>query len=273
VLRIGDSVIDKISDEVVDGDFLVAVVSPDSVESQWCRHELAVALTQGINEHRVKVLPIRFRSATMPAPLGSLYWGDADAQSVEDLARDVARAMAVDHDPARSPPAVDQHRPHAERPDDATVAGIDGLGKLTLTVVHELERASGGAETQDLRHSRRRLRFELDSLREEVRFALPLVGQLATGELGGGPVVGLDIDVIEADLFAELRAVRTQVAQGLPLVPRWTMGGTHGRVDAGSRDAVAYLWEIDRGREGRNIMVFISRTAMGSSDERPQTRG
>jgi predicted nucleotide-binding protein len=37
VLRIGDSLIERISDAIAEGDFLIAVVSPDSVESEWCR--------------------------------------------------------------------------------------------------------------------------------------------------------------------------------------------------------------------------------------------
>jgi hypothetical protein len=47
--------------------FLVAVVSPDSLASEWCQHELALAKTQGIGQRRVKVLPVRFRGAAMPA--------------------------------------------------------------------------------------------------------------------------------------------------------------------------------------------------------------
>jgi hypothetical protein len=69
VLRIGDSLIRAISEEIANGDFLVAVVSPDSVESEWCQKELAVAATQGIDERRMKVLPVRYR--------GGGYAGDA----------------------------------------------------------------------------------------------------------------------------------------------------------------------------------------------------
>jgi hypothetical protein len=33
VLQIGDSLIQKIAGEIADGDFLIAIISPDSVES------------------------------------------------------------------------------------------------------------------------------------------------------------------------------------------------------------------------------------------------
>lgn len=45
VLQIGDSLIRAISQEIEEGDFLIAIVSPDSVESEWCQKELALAMT------------------------------------------------------------------------------------------------------------------------------------------------------------------------------------------------------------------------------------
>ena len=72
-LRIGDSLIERLSREIADGDFLIAIVSPDSVESGWCQKELSLA-TQGINEKRVKVLPVRFRGAQLPVALGDIFY-------------------------------------------------------------------------------------------------------------------------------------------------------------------------------------------------------
>lgn len=46
-LGIGDSLIDRISEAIVEEDFLVAVVSEHSIESEWCRKEVATAMTQG----------------------------------------------------------------------------------------------------------------------------------------------------------------------------------------------------------------------------------
>src|SRR5881394_3785693 len=86
VLQIGDSLIQKISREIVDGDFLIAVVSPDSVESGWCQHELSIAATQGINQKRAKVLPVRYRGADLPPMLTDTFYGDADRFSIETIA-------------------------------------------------------------------------------------------------------------------------------------------------------------------------------------------
>jgi hypothetical protein len=43
-----------------------------------------------------------------------------------------------------------------------------------------------------------------------------------------------------------------------------------GRVDAGRRDATAYLWGIQRGQEERQIAVFISGTALAAERGLPE---
>jgi hypothetical protein len=42
VLHIGDSLIRAISQEITEGDFLIAVISPDSIVSDWCQREVAL---------------------------------------------------------------------------------------------------------------------------------------------------------------------------------------------------------------------------------------
>jgi predicted nucleotide-binding protein len=39
VLNIGDSLIETIAGEIADGDFPIAIVSPDSVASPWCQRD------------------------------------------------------------------------------------------------------------------------------------------------------------------------------------------------------------------------------------------
>jgi hypothetical protein len=93
VLQIGDSLIHKIAGEIADGDFLIAIISPDSVESGWCQRELSLAATQGINEKRAKVLPVRLRGAQILAMLGDIFYGDADRFSVQTIAEKLAAAI------------------------------------------------------------------------------------------------------------------------------------------------------------------------------------
>jgi TIR domain len=141
VLQIGDSLIGVISREISDGDFLIAVVSPDSVESDWCRKELALAETQGINERRVKVLPVRFRGSEMPPMLQDTVWADADRDDVETVARRLAAAIRAhlegrEADAAREAnEATDaQGTPaHEERAGDVVVAQIAVATRLAAS--------------------------------------------------------------------------------------------------------------------------------------------
>jgi hypothetical protein len=48
---------------------------------------------------------------------------------------------------------------------------------------------------------------------------------------------------------------------------RWTIAENLGKVSAGNRDADSYLWEIRRGDQTEQVQVFISRTAMASSND------
>jgi len=68
-LAIGDSLVDRISEAIVEEDFLVAIVSEHSVQSGWCQREVALALTEGINNKSIKVLPVRLGDVQMPPSL------------------------------------------------------------------------------------------------------------------------------------------------------------------------------------------------------------
>jgi predicted Zn-ribbon and HTH transcriptional regulator len=57
-IRVGDVLIDKISNAINTFDFLLAFLSPNSVKSSWVQYELALAMTKEINGKRVVVLPI-----------------------------------------------------------------------------------------------------------------------------------------------------------------------------------------------------------------------
>jgi hypothetical protein len=78
-----------------------------------------------------------------------------------------------------------------------------------------------------------------------------------------------DVELVEVerDMRAELIAVRTRIAQGLPVAGRWLVVGSEGEVPAAGRDATAYLWWLQRGEERKPVTVFISGTAMASSNE------
>lgn len=65
-IKVGDSLIKKISSGIYEMDYLGAILSPDSVMSAWVQEELEQALHIQISEAYVKVLPILLRDCAMP---------------------------------------------------------------------------------------------------------------------------------------------------------------------------------------------------------------
>lgn len=96
-LRAGDSIIQRISEAIHAVNFLVALVSDASVSSNWCQKELSLAITRGIGDGRVTVLPLRLGNVTMPASLGDMYYLTVDqhdpADVVARLVKDIYRHL------------------------------------------------------------------------------------------------------------------------------------------------------------------------------------
>jgi hypothetical protein len=275
VLSIGDSLIEKLSREIDAGDFLVAIISPDSIESNWCQRELALAATQGIDERRVKVLPVKFRGAEMPPMLADTYWADADRHAVETIARQLAAAIrahlegaddvavarrAEDAEEAEGEPA------HAETAGVVAVAQVEEVAQRAWDVFDAWTGVwDRGGNIRDLDDPQRRLRWALEVLPERVRGALPVVGHLASSDWAGF-FEDYNPAVAETEIRQELIAARTRIAQGLPVSGRWMIVTDHGQVSAGSRDAAAYLWVVRRGEETRRIAVYVGGTVMACDD-------
>jgi hypothetical protein len=253
---------------------LVAVVSPSSVESDWCQTELSLAKTQGINERRVKVLPVRLRGADMPPMLQDTFWGDADQFDIETIARALAASIRAnlegrEADAERDAEDVQLDKPEAKLFVDPTpiVTQIDEVADKVWDLFAQWERCRQGAPTAGLTDKQRRLRWALESLPDHVRDALPLVTQLCATTWGDF-FQRVEPHTAEPDVREELRAARTQVAEGLPVIRRWVIDADRGQVNAGNRDAVSYLWQLSRGEdETKLIQVFISGTAMESANE------
>lgn len=96
-LRAGDSVIDAIASAIDRVDFLVALISESSVSSDWCRKELALAMTGEIAKQGITVIPLRIGDITMPPTLKDKLYLRLDAErldsSVADLIRDMQRHL------------------------------------------------------------------------------------------------------------------------------------------------------------------------------------
>jgi TIR domain len=142
-LLVGDSLIERISEAIAEFDFVAALVSHASVGSNWCRKEIALAMSKQLKREarRVTVLPIRVGDVAMPPSLMDVKWMPLDpdhistcaAQIVEDATRHLARPRATNPDSSSTSPGAVTHRRSdqaAHPPDDEPVKimGVDTAG-------------------------------------------------------------------------------------------------------------------------------------------------
>ncbi len=85
-LRVGDSIIERISSAINEVDFVVALLSKSSVKSSWCHKELSIAITGGLEKRGVKVLPCKIGNVKIPAPLTDLLYLEINTQDISDAA-------------------------------------------------------------------------------------------------------------------------------------------------------------------------------------------
>lgn len=104
-IKTGDSLIDRVSDALQQVDFVVAFVSPASVDSEWCRKEVSLAMTGELAQRGVRVLPVRIQGATMPPSLRDKKYIDVTGLNAEAVADRLAHDMKGHLSPGRPIPA------------------------------------------------------------------------------------------------------------------------------------------------------------------------
>lgn len=75
-IKIGDSLIDKISQGIDEVDYVAVVLSNNSIESQWVNQELKIAINREIAEKKKVVLPLLIENVSIPAFLRDKRYGD-----------------------------------------------------------------------------------------------------------------------------------------------------------------------------------------------------
>jgi len=75
-LNVGDSLIQRISAAIQEADYVVAILSPRSVKSDWVQKELSLAITKEVEGHRVTVLQVLIEPCDLPEPLRDKLYAD-----------------------------------------------------------------------------------------------------------------------------------------------------------------------------------------------------
>ncbi len=124
-LRVGDSLVQSISDALDRVDFVVALVSQASVSSDWCRKEISLAMTGEVKRQGITVMPLRVGEVEMPPTLKDKVHlainPDDVPDALEQLHRDICRHLEPPSPlpPRRRAPAV---RPARGMPSAATAS-------------------------------------------------------------------------------------------------------------------------------------------------------
>ncbi len=129
-IKIGDSLIRKISSGIYEMDYLGVVLSPDSVTSPWVQEELEQALHIQISEAYVKVLPILLRDCEMPGFLLDRVY--ADFRDENNYREALAKVIdSINKRYAKLKQSIPKNEPFQERIGDILVSkGVDGLMQL-----------------------------------------------------------------------------------------------------------------------------------------------
>lgn len=113
-IKIGESLFDSIAQALDQVDFVLALMSPASVASDWCQKEISLAMTGEVSRHGVTVLPLRVSGVPVPATLKGKKYLDVDPDAPDDAVQAIADSIRRYLDPP--PPLPPRKRAPATGP-------------------------------------------------------------------------------------------------------------------------------------------------------------
>ncbi len=94
-INLGDSLIEKIATAIDKVGHIVAIISKNSVRSNWVRKELGIAISREIEGRTVNVIPILTDNVSIPSSLVDKKYGDLRRMSdFEVVLSEIARAVS-----------------------------------------------------------------------------------------------------------------------------------------------------------------------------------
>jgi hypothetical protein len=82
-IKVGHSISDRIQEGIQDSDYLVIVLSPNSVNSSWVREELNAARIRQLESRQVVVLPVLYQDCEIPPLLKDKRYADCRGEHYE----------------------------------------------------------------------------------------------------------------------------------------------------------------------------------------------
>ena len=87
-IKIGDYLIDRISDGIKSCLLFICIVSKNYKTSKWCKHEIKIKLSDEVGKGKVFILPVRIDDTDPEELLPAKVWADfRDPESYADSLR------------------------------------------------------------------------------------------------------------------------------------------------------------------------------------------
>ena len=85
-IKVGDSIIQKVSDGIASSSYLIPVLSPHSVKSEWVQREIGSVLMKQLQvDKNITILPLLLADCEVPVLLREIKWADFRAEYEEGL--------------------------------------------------------------------------------------------------------------------------------------------------------------------------------------------
>ena len=75
-IKVGDSIVDKINKALTTHDYLVVILSKNSVNSEWVQRELNSSLMRQLKDKDIKIKPVLIQDCDIPALLSDIKYAD-----------------------------------------------------------------------------------------------------------------------------------------------------------------------------------------------------
>jgi len=91
-IRVGDSIVQRISDALALVSHFIILLSKNSVNKAWVQRELSSALMLQLSQKRIALLPIRLDDCEIPSILGDIRYADGRA-GIANVVHELERAF------------------------------------------------------------------------------------------------------------------------------------------------------------------------------------
>lgn len=128
-LKVGDSFVRKISEAIEQTDYVVVILSHNSISSSWVQKELAFAMTKEIGGRRIIVLPILIEKCDIPDFLKDKVYADfTDPNNFEASFSKLLHAIGVSE-----PTATVKRKPPKPKPPPCPAPQLEYFEDITIT--------------------------------------------------------------------------------------------------------------------------------------------